>query len=140
MAKTGLLFEFDEPAGWSRFREGDRYVFHGPNREELIAFVMKLAGAKQGDAPSAEPIPYPEYFSRLYKLATGWLLWSPDQAWAASPNEIVAAFHGRMDQLKAVHGSGEKEPDSGTTTDISSVKDRLNAIGDSRVHSMAEVP
>ena len=44
MAKTGLLFEFDEPAGWSRFREGDRYVFHGPNREELIVQGVLTVG------------------------------------------------------------------------------------------------
>lgn len=44
MAKTRLLFGFEEPEGWTQFREGNRYVFDGPDREELIVQGLLTLG------------------------------------------------------------------------------------------------
>lgn len=45
----------------------------------------------------------------LFATATGWLGWTPDQAWAASPAEIMKAHSGLIAKLKAIHGSSEDE-------------------------------
>jgi hypothetical protein len=44
MGKRGLLFGFEEPNGWNAFREGDRYVFHGPSGAELIVSAVLAHG------------------------------------------------------------------------------------------------
>ncbi|MCA6124560.1 phage tail assembly chaperone [Bradyrhizobium sp. WSM 1704] len=111
-------------------------------REPLLRFVMLLAGVddnQSGTKATRTPMSYDQYFSKLFRLATGWLGWTPDQAWNATPAEITEAYNGRMEMLSAIFGNG-KETDDNTVTDISSARDRLNALGDQAVHSMAEVP
>lgn len=51
-------------------------------------------GGKQGSA-----IPLRAYFQTLFGYATGWLGWTPAEAWAASPAEIAAAFTAHVDRL-----------------------------------------
>jgi hypothetical protein len=98
-------------------------------RDPLIAHVMALAGADgDGDAAEhgAERIPFPEYFTTLFRLATGWLGWSPAVAWDATPAEITEAYKGKLKYLEATLGSG-------TATDEPNTDDSrhsLNAIGD----------
>ena len=74
--------------------------------EPLCDFVMQLAGiddAEPGEK-TGEPIPYGEFHLRLYRIATGWLGWSPEQAWNASPAEIIEAQNGRIEILQAIFG------------------------------------
>lgn len=56
-------------------------------------------------------VPWREAYRDLNRYATGWLHWSPDQAWSATPTEITEALSGHFDMLKAIHGSAEEEPD-----------------------------
>lgn len=81
--------------------------------EPLMALVMALAGVDYEDidvvTDSDDRVAYADHFERLFKLATGWLGWSPDQAWNATPGEIKAAYEGRLDLLKSIFGAGEKE-------------------------------
>jgi hypothetical protein len=44
MMKIGTVFKFIAPNGWSQFQEGNRYVLHGPNREELIVSASLIQG------------------------------------------------------------------------------------------------
>lgn len=96
-------------------------------RDPLIAHVMALAGA-DGDAaePGGERIPFSEYFPTLFRLATGWLGWSPAVAWEASPAEIIQAFKGKRELLAATLGTGKAtdEPNDAES------RRELNAIGD----------
>lgn len=108
-------------------------------REQLSAFVLKLSG-HDGDgepASTGKPITYDEYFTTLYRIATGWLGWEPNAAWEATPAEIIEAQKGRIELLRAIFGGEDKPESQSLTPDL---RDRLNAIGDITVHSMAQVP
>ena len=97
--------------------------------EPLSAHVLLLAGV-DGDAsaanPGAERIPFSEYFPKLFRLATGWLGWSPSDAWEATPAEITEAYKGRLELLAAMFG-GSKTTDE---TNDAETRSELNAIGD----------
>jgi hypothetical protein len=104
-------------------------------REQLLEFVLILSGADTSDdkPTSGKPMPFDEYFTRLFQLGTGWLGWSPETTWQATPAEILNAREGRMEMLQAVFG-GKREEES--TGDLGSVKADLNAIGDLTNHVM----
>lgn len=55
-------------------------------------------------------VPWREAYRDLYRYATGWLHWSPDQAWNATPTEITDALSGHFEMLKAIHGSADDKP------------------------------
>jgi hypothetical protein len=79
----------------------------------LVDLVFALAGLypdapETADASAAEAITYGEHHVRLYRIATGWLGWSPAEAWDASPAEILEAYRGRIDLLKAIFGGGDE--------------------------------
>ncbi len=67
----------------------------------------------------AKPLAWADFYTDLFKIATGWLGWTPDTAWQATPQEIVQAFEGHTDRLKAIHGSADE-----TTNDTSHTKDQ----------------
>jgi hypothetical protein len=100
-------------------------------REPLIAHVMALAGA-DGEAgePGAKRIPFPEYFTTLFRLATGWLGWSPAVAWEATPAEITEAYKGKLELLAAMFGGGKATDETNDEESRAS----LNAIGDLTNH------
>jgi hypothetical protein len=109
-------------------------------RDQLLEFVLILAGAKStSDEPAqtAEPITFDEYHTKLFQIATGWLGWSPADAWNATPAEITSAHQGRLEMLKAIFG-GKRDD---TEIDPASPKDRaeLNALGDLNVTTMSQV-
>lgn len=76
--------------------------------EPLKTHVLNLVGVDpaEGD-PNAERVPFPEHFARLFAIGTGWLSWTPDETWASSPAEIIAAFQCRQDMLRAIFGGEE---------------------------------
>jgi hypothetical protein len=90
----------------------------------LAEFVLAVAGIDPDDATPTEsapgkPVAPERVFAQLFGIATGWLGWTPEEAWNATPAEIIAARVGRADLisdvLKAVFGSAEV---SGATTDV----------------------
>lgn len=111
--------------------------------EPLIAHVMALAGVDSDAATEprqeAERIPFTEYHTKLFRLATGWLGWTPADAWEATPAEITEAYKGRRELLSAMFGSGNADGSTITKPD-ERTRDRLNAIGDLTVTTMAAVP
>ncbi|KIZ43099.1 MULTISPECIES: hypothetical protein [Rhodopseudomonas] len=98
--------------------------------EPLIAHVLILAGIDSAAAepqPDAERIPFAEYHTRLFRLATGWLGWPPTDAWNATPAEITEAYQGRRELLTAMFGSGKTDTD--ITNPDEETRRELNAIG-----------
>ena len=110
----------------------------------LITHVGILAGFDP-DAPNdhsdadGEQIPFAEYHATLFKRATGWLSWTPDAAWNATPAEINAAYEGRLEMLGAMFGNGTKEKPT-TAKSNAATRRRLSALGDLTITTMAEVP
>ncbi len=80
-----------------------------PLAELLIMFVpapvQRLDTGKSSG--KAKPVTWPEVYAALYDRATGWLHWAPEQAWNATPTEIDRAYQAHIEQLKAIHGSGD---------------------------------
>jgi len=56
-----------------------------------------------------KPLPWANYYVALYEHATGWLGWTPEQAWQSTPTEIDRAYAGHIAKLKAIHGSNDNE-------------------------------
>lgn len=78
---------------------------------ELIAALMPPAKEPdENPKPSTKETPWEEAFLEMFKVATGWLGWSPMDAWNATPQEITDAFEGHIAKLKAIHGSDGGEP------------------------------
>lgn len=80
--------------------------------EELPAHILALAGVdpdKEGQG-GGESIPFADYYARLFRIGTGWLGWSPDVTWNATPKEIAEAYSGHLEMLRAIHGGSDDQP------------------------------
>jgi len=111
------------------------------NRAELLEFVLILSGAKHADdapAQTGEPVSFETFHRILFKLGTGWLGWSPEETWKASPNEIMAAAGGRREMLSAIFG-GKREDNNDLDIKDASARAELNALGDLSVTTMSKV-
>lgn len=105
---------------------------------QVSDFLFALAGMDGAKAVAAgEPMPFLEYHTKLFGIATGWLLWPPDVAWNATPAEILEAQKGLVEKLHFIHGS---KPDVGTGKPGAETRRRLNALGDLTVKTMDQVP
>lgn len=87
-------------------------------RAPLFELVSMLTPAPEKRAQqlhkTGKQVTWAEVFAALYDRATGWLGWTPEQAWNATPTEIDRAYRAHLEKLKAIHGGGsdeEKEPD-----------------------------
>lgn len=84
--------------------------------EPLIDHVFALAGIDrhaplppaQSDAVSSR-ITFAEHHAQLFRIATGWLGWTPAEAWDATPAEIIEAHKGRIELLQAIFGGGKSD-------------------------------
>jgi len=85
----------------------------------LVAALMPQSPEGQAKTESpGTPMPWSEVYCELFKLATGWLGWTPATAWNATPQEITDAFSAHIAKLKAIHGSAENDQDdTGQTAD-----------------------
>jgi hypothetical protein len=111
-------------------------------REPLLKFILILSGAnaKGGDKTGSGPrITFEEYHIKLFRIATGWLGWTPDQAWNATPAEILEAHKGRLEMLAAIFGS-KKADDISREEVTPELRARLNALGDTSILTMSQVP
>lgn len=64
---------------------------------------------------TGEPMPFKDYYARLYQIGTGWLGWSPDTTWNATGKEILDAYSGHLEMLKAIYGSSDDKDGSRPT-------------------------
>jgi len=89
-------------------------------RAPLFQLVMMLRPAPVREASKSaltspgKPVSWPDYYADLYEKATGWLDWTPDAAWNATPTEIDRAYTGHIAKLKAIYGSGDVKEDKHT--------------------------
>jgi hypothetical protein len=78
-------------------------------RAPLTEFVSMLTPAPDPMARktlgSGKPMPWSDYYAALYGQATGWLGWTPEQTWNATPTEIDRAYAAHIEMLKSIHGS-----------------------------------
>jgi len=89
---------------------------------ELLAaidpHIQALAGIDP-DSPQpqsgGETMPFKDYYARLYRIGTGWLGWSPETTWNATAKEILEAYSGHLEMLKAIYGSADDTDESRPT-------------------------
>lgn len=102
-----------------------------------IEFIVALTGGDetQPGRPSAgKRIPLREHYTNLFRIGTGWLGWSVDDTWSATPAEIIEAFRGHQERLVAIHGG--KKDDAPPDETPEQLRASLNAIGDLTVQEM----
>lgn len=81
---------------------------------ELVSMLTPAPDPKAKHKPTTgKPVTWSEVFAALYERATGWLGWTPEQAWNATPTEIDRAYRAHLEKLKAINGGtdDDKEPD-----------------------------
>jgi hypothetical protein len=87
--------------------------FFSSVRAPLFQLITMLTPAPGPNAKPAtnpgKPLPWADYYAALYEHASGWLGWTPDAAWSATPTEIDRAYAAHIAKLKAIHGSNDKE-------------------------------
>lgn len=93
---------------------------------ELVNAMLPVAPEEDQGEPIGKPVPWAEVYRELYGLATGWLGWTPETAWHATPQEITDAFGAHIDMLKAIHGGADDHEESGAQN--SYTLDQLQAI------------
>lgn len=88
---------------------------HAPVIALCAALIPAPSDDDQKPATPGKPIAWSTLYKQLFQIATGWLHWTPDAAWNATPSEITQAFAGHMIMLKAIHGAPDDQ-DNDTTT------------------------
>lgn len=79
---------------------------------------------------TGKPVTWTDFYADQYKKATGWLGWTPETAWNATPTEIDRAYAAHMEKLKGIHGSGEDDKQQHIKTEPDAdLADRLKADG-----------
>jgi hypothetical protein len=79
-----------------------------------LVFMLAGVDPKAQASPvseSANRITFAEYHERLFAIGTGWLGWSPETTWDATPAEITAAYQGRSEMLRSIFGGGVNNND-----------------------------
>lgn len=82
-----------------------------------IEYIFTLAGGEGDDKPADNPIPFEQHHTNLFRIATGWLGWTPADAWEATPAEIIEAYRGRTEMLAAIFG-GKHDDDKANSIDL----------------------
>lgn len=124
--------EFPPDPDWLHHRTLDQ--FFSLVTPQLLGFIERIAGADDADnGEPSDPITLTELVGRLFKIGSGWLEWSPEDTWSATPSEILLARDGLLEKLKAIHGSADKE-ETGKVVDLT--KRRLSADDKARLNKM----
>ena len=76
----------------------------------VIDLLLELAGIdRNAKAQEGPKVTIQESHRRLFAIATGWLGWTPDAAWNATPAEIIEAHKGLIEKLRAIHGGKDDD-------------------------------
>jgi len=84
-------------------------------RTQVFSLVCALAGIDPKTKPVERDGPaltVEDYHAKLFGIAAGWLGWTPDAAWNATAAEILAAYEGRGDMLRAIFGTSPDKPEA----------------------------
>ncbi len=84
--------------------------------DPLLSYAFALLGADrqavENSTAESKPADNSDWITphleSLFEIASGWLGWSPADAWGATPTEIQIAYRGHIAKLKAIHGTTEK--------------------------------
>ncbi|MDX0605414.1 hypothetical protein GOD78_30275 [Sinorhizobium medicae] len=93
-------------------RERPLFPFFLAVRQPLAELLSMLTPAPDPKAKPAtgKPVSLRDFYQGLYAQATGWLGWTPEVAWNATPTEIDRAYAAHVAKLKAIHGSADDQP------------------------------
>jgi hypothetical protein len=98
----------------------------------LSRYVLVLAGVDPDNitpaADTGEHMTFRDYHAKLYRIATGWLGWTPETAWNATPHEILEAYKGHLERLRAIHGGSEPDGAPDTPDKAPLDRDGLGAL------------
>ncbi|MCD1634551.1 hypothetical protein K7H91_12285 [Martelella mediterranea] len=86
----------------------------GPLSELLAMFDPEPDPKAKKTNGSGKPMTLQAFYKQLFDYATGWLEWTPDAAWSATPNEINRALNTYFAKLKTLNGvadEDERQPD-----------------------------
>lgn len=81
------------------------------------------------EVPTEQPVSFTEYHEALFKIGTGWLGWTPEQTWNATPKEIIVARAGLIDKLRAIHAPTQS--DTAPANEIT--KEEFKALSSKRI-------
>lgn len=130
---TAITDLIDATQAGHRYREPTIAELLAPEViDQLLKFIPVLCGAndKSDEPQSGEPMSFEEYFTQLYQIGTGWLGWTPEATWAATPSEIINAKEGRVEMLAAIFGKRDDTETIDATKGIpADVRAEINAIG-----------
>jgi len=111
--------------------EGKAFLVHfdrAPLKDLVSAIVPALISLCAGFIPqprnatgskaNGTPQPFSELYADLYEYATGWLGWTPETAWNATPTEIDRAYSGHIAKLKTIDG-GDNDTHSDPLAEVS---------------------
>ncbi|WP_348646541.1 hypothetical protein [Ensifer sp. ENS01] len=79
---------------------------------ELVSMLMPAPVQRletTAAAPSGKSVAWADFYADQFEKATGWLGWTPEAAWTATPTEIDRAYNAHIDKLKAIHNSSEND-------------------------------
>jgi hypothetical protein len=99
--------------------------------EAIPSHILALAGVdqeKKSESASGEFMPFAQYYERLFRIGTGWLGWSPTVTWDATATEILEAYSGHVEKLRAIHGGKEDEETRPTDKPEDAVFDRAGLM------------
>ena len=100
---TASIKRQDAAAFLSSYAGNPLFPFFLTIREPLAELVSMLQPAPDPKAkPSTgkgKPMTWMEVYSALYGVATGWLGWTPETAWNATPTEIDRAHAAHIERL-----------------------------------------
>ena len=100
---------------------------------QLLSFILALCGIDESKIEQSQPHvtgkleSFADHHTKLFRIATGWLGWTPQDAWSATPLEIIEAFKGRSEMLAAIFGSAQT-PEEQARPDMSPL-DRAGLLG-----------
>lgn len=89
-----------------------REIANAVTAPAFVLITALMTPAKQGEAakaPTGKPVAWSDLYADLYQIATGWLGWSPADAWSATLIEITSAFDGHIAKMKAMHGVADAD-------------------------------
>lgn len=78
----------------------------------LISYIGALIGVDPDDEPAKASSDAPtlaEFFESCFEIGTGWLGWTPETTWNATPAEIIAAQRGLVAFRNALRGSTDEQ-------------------------------
>ena len=110
-----------------RFERVQSMPLHGWHTPAVTKFVETFTpallcidlDALAGEPPrSIEPTPYNRVLADLFSKATGWLGWSPEEAWHATPLEILTAVNAHVEKLELMAGSSADGEDTADELDV----------------------